>query len=130
MSLFDGETDGADDLDLYVFDPDGNFAGGSVSTTAEEQVDIVNPAAGDWTVVVHGFATDGPDSNYNLFNFVVNGDEGNMTVTAPAVATLGGTAPIDVAWTLADPGRYLGLVNYDDGANDLGFTLISVNTAG
>jgi hypothetical protein len=129
-ALFDDENDGAvDDLDLYVFDPDGNFVGGSGSPTATEQVDVVSPAEGDWTVVVHGWQTDGPDTNYDLFNFVVNGDADNMTVIAPTTATLGETATIDLAWTLAEPGRYLGLVRYDDGTNDLGFTLVSVNTA-
>ena len=38
-SLFDEATDGEDDLDLYLFDPDGNFVDGSGSATSAEQVD-------------------------------------------------------------------------------------------
>jgi hypothetical protein len=85
--------------------------------------------------VVHGFATDGPDSNYNLFNFVVNGDEVNMTVTAPAAASLGVTATIDLEWgtnaalpPLASATRYLGIVGYSDGVTEFGGTVVSIVT--
>ena len=128
-ALFDENTDGEDDLDVYVFDPDGQFAGGSGSPTSTEQVDLVDPVEGDWTVIVHGFETDGPDANYDLFNWVINGDEGNLTVTAPPAATLGATEQIDLSWTLPSAGRYLGLVRYDDGVNELGFTVVSVNAS-
>ena len=86
-------TDGADDLDLYLFDPDGNLVDGSGSATSAEQVDVANPVAGDWTLVVHGWQTDGPDAKYDLFTWLVgDADAGNLTVTAPATATIGETA--------------------------------------
>jgi hypothetical protein len=125
--LFDENTDGEDDIDLYLFDPDGNFVDGSGSGTSDEQVDAADPAAGDWTLVVHGWQTDGPDAVYDLFTWQVDAAAaGNMTVAAPAVATLGQTAPIDLAWSGLTAGvRYLGRVEYSNGT-DLGGTLVAV----
>ena len=128
VSTFDGETDGADDLDLYLFDPDGFFVAGSGGVTAQESIDVPSPAEGDWTVVVHGFQTDGPDSNYTLFPWAVgDADAGNLTVTAPATAVLGATATVTASWTgLAADTRYLGVVGYDNGVDEIGSTLVSI----
>jgi len=70
ISLFDANTDGADDLDLYVFNAAGTtLLGSSGSGTSAEEVNLVNPAAQTVLVVVHGWQTDGPDANYTLFNW-------------------------------------------------------------
>ena len=129
-SLFDGATDGADDLDLYLFDPAGNFVDGSGSGTSAEQVDATDPVAGDWKVVVHGWQTDGADSNYTLFTWQVPGTAtGNLTVTAPAVATLGREGTIAVTWSgLASATRYMGAVRYTNGAAEIDRTLVTVTT--
>jgi hypothetical protein len=129
VSLFDEHTDGEDDLDLYLFDPDGNFVDESFSVTSAEQVDAAAPAEGDWTIIVHGWQTDGPDALYDLFTWQVDTiDALNMTVTAPAVANLGETQTISVDWSgLSVGGRYLGRVAYHNGT-DLGGTLVSIRT--
>lgn len=129
-SLFDENTDGEDDLDLYLFDPDGNFVDGSGSVTATEQVDAVDPAAGDWTLVVHGWETEGPDAAYDLFTWVLTGaPAGNVNVTAPPVATLGQEGQVDVAWAgLAAGQRYLGAVHHGDGTDEIGRTMVSIRT--
>jgi hypothetical protein len=129
FSLFDDYTDGNDDLDLYVFDPDDEFAGGSGSGTSEEEVSIDEPAAGTYTVIVHGWQTDGADANYTLFSWNVPAeDAGNMTVTSSeATAVLGETATISVEWAALEAGtKYLGAVAYNGGSN--GQTLIRVDT--
>lgn len=129
FSLFDDYTDGNDDLDLYVFDPGGNQVGGSGSGTSAEQVDLAFPAAGTYYVVVHGWGTDGPDANYTLFSWMVGADMGNMTVSAPAAATLGATETITVNWTGLDAGKkYLGAVSHSDGMDILGVTLVNIIT--
>jgi len=129
FSLFDNYTDGNDDLDLYVFDPNGDFAGGSGGPTAAEQVDVPNPLAGTYTVVVHGWQTDGPDANYTLFNWAFGPDAGNMTLTAPAAATLGATGTITVDWTGLGAGtKYLGAVSHNDESGLLGLTLVRIDT--
>jgi hypothetical protein len=128
FSLFDDYTDGADDLDLYVWGPSG-FVGGSGSGTSAEEVNVVFPAPGVYEVAVHGWQTDGPDSNYTLFNWAFGADEGNMTVTAPAAATLGATETITVDWAgLAAGTKYLGAVSHNDGSGIAGMTVISVDT--
>lgn len=104
------------------------FVAGSGSTTSAEQVDAADPAAGDWTLVVHGWQTDGPDATYDLFTSQVgSADAGNMTVTAPAVAALGATGSIEVAWSGLTAGvRYLGRIAYSNGS-ELGGTLVSIH---
>ena len=131
FSLFDDYTDGDDDLDLYIFGPDtAGFpqVGGSGSGTSEEEVNLAAPAPGIYIAVVHGWQTDGPDSNYTLFNWVFGPGVGNMTITAPTAATLGATESVKVDWTGLDEGtKYLGAVshNYSGGSR---LTLLSVDT--
>ncbi|HEU4428407.1 MAG TPA: S8 family peptidase [Myxococcota bacterium] len=129
FSLFDDFTDGNDDLDLYVFDSTGSQVGGSGSGTSAEEVNLVNPAADDYFVVVHGWQTDGPDANYTLFSYLVDGtDAGNMTITAPAAAVLGMTANVDVSFSGLTAGRkYLGAVDFNDGTDVLESTLVRVD---
>ena len=94
--------------------PGGNLVGASGSGTSAEEVDLVNPAAGTYTVYVHGFATDGPDANYTLFSWALgSADEGNMAVSAPASATLGGTGEVSLSFSgLAAATKYLGSVSF------------------
>ncbi|MCA1571798.1 MAG: hypothetical protein LC798_16095 [Chloroflexi bacterium] len=131
FSLFDDYTDGADDLDLYVFGPapGSPFVGGSGSATSEEEVSVDEPAPGTYLVVVHGWGTDGPDANYSLFNWNVPATgSGNMTVTSSdAVAVIGESATITVDWAGLTAGtKYLGAAAYNGGA--LEQTVIRVDT--
>ena len=128
--MFDEATDGADDIDLYLFDPDFNFVDGSGTATSAEQVDAPSPVEGEWTLVVHGWQTDGPDAIYDLFTWLVgDADEGNLTVNAPATATIGETAPVTVAWSgLTAATRYLGDVSFNDGATEIDHTLVAIAT--
>ena len=114
FSLFDDFTDGSDDLDLCVFSSAGQLVGSSGTGTSAEEVNLVNPAAGTYTAVVHGFGTDGPDANYTFFNWVLGTtEEGNMTVTEPAMATIGTTGTVNLAFSGLDSGtKHLGSVAY------------------
>ncbi|MGH3716934.1 MAG: pre-peptidase C-terminal domain-containing protein [Micromonosporaceae bacterium] len=127
LSLFDEETDGADDLDLFVFGPGGNFVGGSGGVTSAERVEISTPVAGDYTVVVHGFETDGPDANYTLFAWALGETAaGNLVAAGPDPAT-GPSGTVTLNWSGLTPGtRYLGAVSYHDGTSELGQTLVAV----
>ncbi len=131
FSLFDADTDGNDDLDLYIFGPDTAgfpFRGGSGSPTSAEQVQIASPEAGFYFAVVHGWQTDGADSNYFLSSWTPGADAGNMVVTAPAAAILGFDT-IDVDWNGLDAGiKYLGSVSHSDADGKLGQTVISIST--
>jgi hypothetical protein len=130
VALFDENTDGADDLDLYLFNPDGDLVDLSGGATSAERIDVADPVAGEWTLIVHGWQTDGPDAVYDLFTWLVGeADAGNLTVTAPTTATLGTTATIRLTWSgLTAATRYLGIVSYDNGTADIGSTLVSITT--
>ncbi len=131
FSTFDAYTSGADDLDLYVFDPDGNLVGQSGGGTAEEEVDLTEPAAGDYYVFIHGFATESPDgSDFTLFSWAVpDSDSGNMTVSGPASATSGTTADVTLSFTgLAPATKYLGQVVYGGAEGMPEPTVVAVET--
>jgi hypothetical protein len=132
FALFDDYTDGVDDLDLYIFGPTG-FVGGSGSGTSAEQVDVLFPVPGTYIAVVHGWQTDGPDANYTLFDWSISADptndDGSLTVTAPAAATLGTSGDITAEWAgLSDGAKYLGAVSYSDSGGVFGLTLVNVQT--
>ena len=133
IRLFDDFTDGnPDDLDLYVFDPDGEFVAFTFTITSEEEVNLEFPKPGDYTVYVHAWESDGPDANYTLFDWSIPlepSDGSNLNVNAPTTATLGATATIDVNWqSLDDEERYLGAVSYSSEDELMGFTLLSIRT--
>ena len=113
FSLFDANVSPASDLDLYVFNSAGTQVGGSGSGTSAEEVNLLNPAAGTYYVMVDGYATANP-STYTLFTWVLGtANAGNMTVGAPASATLGGTGTINLTFNGLTPGtKYLGSVAY------------------
>jgi hypothetical protein len=125
VSLFDDETDGVDDLDLFLLDSGGNLVGSSGFVNSNEVLDLTAPAPGNYTVVVHGYETDGPDAHYTLFTWTLDeAAAGNLVVSGPVPATGG---PVNLSWSgLAAPGRYLGAVSYSDGTAEVGQTLVSV----
>ncbi|HEX9118875.1 MAG TPA: S8 family peptidase [Anaerolineae bacterium] len=112
FSLFDANVSPASDLDLYVY-KGTSLVGSSGGGTTAEEVNLVDPAAGTYTVWVHGFETGNP-TKFTLFAWVLDAaNAGNMTVTAPAKATLGGTGEIQLDFTgLAAGTKYLGSVVY------------------
>lgn len=131
FSLFDDYTDGADDLDLYVFNSAGANVGGSGSGTSAEEVNLVNPVPDVYEIAVHGWGTDGPDANYTLFSWAIPAAAGssNMTLSAPTAATLGATETITVDWFGLDAGtKYLGAVSHSDAGGILDLTLVGIAT--
>ncbi len=129
FSLFDDFTDGADDLDLCVY-LGTTLVGSSGSGTSAEEVNLMNPAAADYTVVVHGWGTDGPDANFTLFHWLLGSTPaGNMTVSAPTTAVLGTTGLIQLTFTgLAPATKYLGSVAYSGASGMPNPTLIRIDT--
>jgi subtilisin family serine protease len=130
FSLFDAFTDGNDDLDLCVFNAAGTNVGSSGSGTSAEQVNLVNPAAGDYRVVVQGWGTDGPDAQYTLFHWLLgSAAAGNMAVMAPTTATTGGTGTVALTFSgLAPATKYLGSVAYAGVAGLPNPTIVRVDT--
>ena len=113
FSLFDTETAPASDLDLYVFNSAEDQVGGSGSGTSDEEVNLLDPEAGTYYACVDGYATANP-TTYTLFTWALGSTAaGNMTVTAPASATLGSSGAIGLTFSGLTAGtKYLGSVAY------------------
>ncbi|HEX6571350.1 MAG TPA: S8 family peptidase [Steroidobacteraceae bacterium] len=115
FSLFDADVNPGTDIDLCVFNSATPpvLVGSSGSSTSAEEVNLLNPAAGTYTVVVQGWGVVGT-SPFKLHTWLLgSADAGNMTVVAPASATQGATATIELSFSGLVPGtRYLGSVAY------------------
>ena len=112
FSLFDADVNPGSDIDLCVF-RGATLVGSSGSGTSAEEVNLLNPAADTYTVVVHGWGVAG-SSPFKLHSWVLGSTAaGNMTVTAPAAATIGASGTITLGFSGLTPGtKYLGSVAY------------------
>ena len=128
FALFDVYTDGNDDLDLYVWGPTG-YVGDSGSGTSAEEVNALFPVAGDYEVAVHGWQTDGPDSNYTLFDWSVSATPGgNLSIdAAPASAVMATTDSVDISWSGLSAEKHLGAVSHSDGGGLIDLTVAAVD---
>ncbi len=132
ISLFDERVaPSPSDLDLSVYRVVGDVAtlvGSSGGGTSNEEVNLLNPSAGSYRVVVNGYATGNP-TTFTLFTWVLDAsDAGNMSVTAPAAATTGGTGTIGLSFTGLNPGTfYLGSVAYGGVAGMPNPTIVRVD---
>jgi hypothetical protein len=125
FSLFNSTTTPDSDLDLEVYNSSWGFVAGSGGGTSDEEVNLVNPAAGTYHSCVFGFATANP-SVFTQFAWVLGSTAaGNMSVSAPATATIGATGAVNLTFSgLAPATKYLGAVVYSSG----GSTIVRVNT--
>jgi hypothetical protein len=132
FSTFNEFTDGNDDLDLYVvrLSAPKEIVGTSGGNTAAEEVNFVNPAADTYRVYVHGFATDGPSANFTLFSWILDSaNRGNMSATAPATATNGGSGAVQLSFSGLNPAtKYLGSIAYTSTPSAPNPTIVRVDT--
>jgi hypothetical protein len=128
FSLFDADVKPGSDIDLCVF-RGTTQVGGSGSGTSAEEVNLVNPAADVYTVVVQGWGVD-VSSPFKLHTWLLDSTAGgNMTVDAPAAATIGVTNPINLTFSgLAPATKYLGSVAYSGAAGMPNPTIVRVDT--
>ncbi len=114
FAMFDADVNAGSDIDLCVFKGTG-LVGSSGSGTSAEEVNLLNPAAGTYTVVVQGWGVAG-STPYKLHTWVLPTaavSPANMTVTAPTQATTGGMGTIALGFTGLTSGKWLGSVAYD-----------------
>jgi subtilisin family serine protease len=120
FELFDRDTssNGGDDLDLVVLNPDGSVAGSSLRGGSNEWVRLNSPSAGNYRVCVVGYApADGVSTDFNLSSAVVTrGDMGGaLKAAVPSRVYAGSVATVTASWTgLATGKRYYGGVQYLD----------------
>jgi len=113
FSLFDADVNAGTDIDLCVANSAGTIVGSSGSGTSAEEVNLLDPAAGNYTVVVQGWGVVG-SSPFKLHAWLL-GSTGanNMAVTAPATAVTGTTGTIGLSFSGLTIGtKYLGSVAY------------------
>ena len=102
--------------------------GSSATGTSEEEVNLLNPTAGSYTVVVQGWGVVG-SSPFKLHTWLLGSTAaGNMTVTAPASATIGTTSAIELNFSgLSADTKYLGSVVYGGTAGLPNPTIVRVD---
>jgi len=128
FSLFDADVNAGSDIDMCVFNSANALVGSSGSGTSAEEVNLLAPAAGNYTVVVQGWGVVG-SSPFKLHTWLLGTTDAlNMTVTAPASATIGGTGTITLAFSgLASGTKYLGSVAYGGAAGLPNPTIVRVD---
>jgi hypothetical protein len=128
FSLFDAQVTPTSDLDLYVY-RGTTLVAGSGTGTSNEEANLVNPPAGDYTVYVHGFGVPSGSADFTLFSWLLgSASAGNMVVTAPAAAVTGTTGSIGLSFSGLTPGvKYLGSVVYGGSAGLPNPTIVRVD---
>ncbi len=117
VSLFDANVSPLSDLDMYLLNSAGAQVGYSGSGTSAEEINLTAPAAGTYYILVEGFATANPSTFTGFYWTLGSADAGNMTVSAPAAATVGDTGAINLSFNGLTPGtKYLGSVAYSGAA--------------
>ncbi len=109
---------------------------GNVDSNELVRVDnpLNDPAIDDpYLVFVHAFETEGGlPANYILFDWTdpaVDPDLGNMTVSGPSTATVGGSGVVQINWAGLLSGaaaKYLGAVSHSDSAGIQDLTIVSI----
>jgi hypothetical protein len=131
FSLFDADVSPGADIDLCVFQG-ATLVGSSGSGTSAEEVNFAftTPTASpvNLTVVVHGWGVAGT-SPFKLYAWMLgSANAGNMTVSAPATATLGGSGAINLSFTGLTAGtKYLGSVAYGGASGMPNPTIVRVD---
>lgn len=99
------------DLDLFVYGPDGALVGSSTTPTADEFVSILLPEDGEYTIAVQGWSVPAGTATFDLSVDAVQGDD--VTVSdVPEEIPAGGQATLTINWdaTGKEPGTYRGFV--------------------
>jgi subtilisin family serine protease len=140
FATFDADTTtpGEDDIDLRLFYADDGCEGtnplvqigSSGGATSEEVIDVSDPAAGGYIVVIDYFAAAaGTIIDYTAWVQPVFSDNGNATVVAPAAAIAGASETVTVDYSgLAGGARHLGVVHHDNGSGEIARTIIDIDT--
>ncbi|MFC8870783.1 S8 family serine peptidase [Streptomyces sp. NPDC057148] len=84
-----GVSDAASDLDLTVYDKDGNVVGQSADGDSEESVSVPKPAAGAYTVEVVGYSVPSGSTEYDYRDVYFAATLGSVTVDGSAPVKLG-----------------------------------------
>lgn len=134
FALFDADNVGAapgdSDLDLLLL-RNGVAVLQSGNETSNESIELVDPAAANYSICVVGYSPAGGQTSYKLSSWIVQptSTAGNFKVLSPASATVGGSASVGVSWSgLAQNTRYVGAIGYVVGGVKQGTTVLDIDT--
>ncbi len=127
FSLFDADVNPGSDIDMCVF-RGSTQVGSSGSGTSAEEVNLLNPTAATYTVVVQGWGVVG-SSPFKLHTWLLGSTAaGNMSVIAPTSATVGGTGTINLSFSGLTAGtKYLGSIAYSGASGMPNPTIVRVD---
>jgi subtilisin family serine protease len=138
FATFDANTTPAEaDLDLRLLYADDGCEGtnplvslgDSGGATSEEVVDVANPAAGGYFVVIDYFSSSTGTIDYTAWVQPVFGDNLNATVSAPVSATANTSDTVTVDYAgLTDGTRHLGVIQHEDDVGEMSRTIIDIDT--
>ena len=127
FATYDADYSAGTDLDIAVL-KGGEEIATSAGATAEEQVTLTDPEAGDYQVVVTNYAGSGAQT-VKTHGFVVDAtDHGNLTVSPNGgEVKTGQSGPITLTWKGLDTAhRYLGVVDGLNGGKRVGSVVVAV----
>ncbi len=122
---------GDDDIDLFLEDSTGTIIASSTSGGTDELIELVLPADGTYTMVVHGWSVPNEPLEYTLRYWEVPlATGGSLGVdAAPTSAALGEVGTVDVSWGGLTVGTtYLGAISHTGDVGLMGLTLVKVDT--
>ncbi|HEV8312045.1 MAG TPA: S8 family peptidase, partial [Burkholderiaceae bacterium] len=128
FATFDADVNAGSDIDMCVF-LGTTQVGSSGTGTSSEEVNLVNPAAGTYTVVVQGWGVVG-STPFKLHSWML-GDSavGNMSLSAPTTAAIGATGTVTLTFSgLSSGTKYLGSVVYGGAIGMPNPTIVRVDT--
>lgn len=130
FATFNADHPAGTDIDLFVYaqDEDGELtlAGSSAGGTSDETVTLGAP--GTYVAFYNLFNAPGATTVRAHHVVVPPTAAGNLTVTpASQPSTVGGTVTVTAAWSGLTAGqRYLGVVEFGDGTQTVGSTVLAV----
>ncbi|WP_373287237.1 pre-peptidase C-terminal domain-containing protein [Streptomyces lacrimifluminis] len=92
-----GASDTGADLDLTVYDKDGNLVGQDADADSEETASVIDPAVGEYTIEVYGFAVPGGSTAHDYRDTYFSATLGTVAVDDSAPVNLGTGDPATVS---------------------------------
>ena len=121
-----------DDIDMILLNPANAVVASSLKAGSDEQVQLLNPAAGTYKVCLGGYQlANNTSSDFNLSTWVVGTADkgGSFRLSMPGTAVMGGTPTVSLSWSgLAQGKRYLAGMRFINAGATLGTSVLAVNT--
>jgi len=130
FSTFDTDYPAGTDLDVFVYKTGATtLLGSSTGGSAEEQVNVPAPVGGSYDVYVDLFAG-AAQQQVRLNHWELQSAQGNLTATPESQPVqVADQTTVTASWTGLTAGtRYLGRLQYSDGADGSGSTVIRVDS--